>query len=129
MYLATNVFSLVNPAAATDLLDLARVVEELGFDEIDLGDHVTIGRPSPGRPMPNPPAAALLEPLVALGALSAVTRRIRLGTGVLILPQRLISIPLSERYRNQKAQAQDCPSPHRLQGSRIRVGSVSSGMI
>jgi probable F420-dependent oxidoreductase len=88
VYLATNVFSLVHPAAATDLLDLAQVVEELGFDEIDLGDHVTIGRPLPGRPMPNPPAAALLEPLVALGAISAVTRRIRLGTGVLILPQR-----------------------------------------
>jgi probable F420-dependent oxidoreductase len=88
VYLATNVFSLVDPAAAPDLLDLARVVEELGFDEIDLGDHVTIGRPSPGRPVPDPPAAALLEPLVALGAISAVTRRIRLGTGVLILPQR-----------------------------------------
>jgi probable F420-dependent oxidoreductase len=88
VYLATNVFSLVNPAAATDLLALAQIVEELGFDEIDLGDHVTIGRPLPGRPMPNPPAAALLEPLVALGALAAVTRRIRLGTGVLILPQR-----------------------------------------
>ena len=88
MYLATNVFSLGAAAAATDVLDLAQVVEELGFDEIDLGDHVTIGRPLPGRPMPNPPAAALLEPLVALGALAAVTRRIRLGTGVLILPQR-----------------------------------------
>jgi probable F420-dependent oxidoreductase len=88
VYLATNVFSLGAAAAATDLLDLAQVVEALGFDEIDLGDHVTIGRPLPGRPLPNPPAAALLEPLVALGAISAVTRRIRLGTGVLILPQR-----------------------------------------
>ena len=88
MYLATNVFSLVDPAAATDLLDLAHVVEEVGFDELDLGDHVTIGRPAPGRRMPGPPAAALLEPLVALGAVAAVTRRIRLGTGVLILPQR-----------------------------------------
>jgi probable F420-dependent oxidoreductase len=88
VYLATNVFSPVDPAAAPDLLDLARVVEEVGFDEIDLGDHVTIGRPVPGRPVPDPPAAALLEPLVALGAIAAVTRRIRLGTGVLILPQR-----------------------------------------
>jgi probable F420-dependent oxidoreductase len=88
VYLATNVFSLVDSAAATDLLDLAHVVEEVGFDELDLGDHVTIGRPAPGRRMPGPPAAALLEPLVALGAIAAVTRRIRLGTGVLILPQR-----------------------------------------
>jgi probable F420-dependent oxidoreductase len=87
VYLATNVFSPVNPAAA-ELLDLARIIEELGYDEFDLGDHITIGRPMPGRTPPDPPAAALFEPLVSLGAISVVTQRIRLGTGVLILPQR-----------------------------------------
>jgi probable F420-dependent oxidoreductase len=87
VYLATNVFSSVNPAPA-ELLDLARIVEDLGYDEFDLGDHVTIGRPAPGRTLPDPPAAALFEPLVSLGAISVVTQRIRLGTGVLILPQR-----------------------------------------
>jgi alkanesulfonate monooxygenase SsuD/methylene tetrahydromethanopterin reductase-like flavin-dependent oxidoreductase (luciferase family) len=69
VYLAINVFSPVNPAPATELLDLARIVEELGYDEFDLGDHVTIGRLTPGRTLPDPPAAAVFEPLVTLGAL------------------------------------------------------------
>jgi probable F420-dependent oxidoreductase len=88
LYLAVNVFTPVSPAATTELLDLARIAEELGYDEFDLGDHVTVGRPMPERTLPDPPGAAVIEPLVTLGAISAVPQRIRLGTGVLILPQR-----------------------------------------
>ena len=70
------------------VLDLARAIEDIGYDEIDLFEHVTVGNPIPGRSETRQAAPELLEPLVTLGAISAVTRRIGLGTGVLVLPQR-----------------------------------------
>jgi probable F420-dependent oxidoreductase len=70
------------------VLDLARAIEDIGYDEIDLFEHVTVGHPIPGRSETRQAAPELLEPLVTLGAISAVTRRIGLGTGVLVLPQR-----------------------------------------
>jgi probable F420-dependent oxidoreductase len=70
------------------VLELARAIEDLGYDEIDLFEHVTVGHPIPGRSETREAAPELLEPLVTLGAISAVTQRIRLGTGILVLPQR-----------------------------------------
>jgi probable F420-dependent oxidoreductase len=69
-------------------LTLAREIEALGYDQIDLMDHVTVGLPTPGREETRAAASEILEPLVTLGALAATTSRIGLGTGVLILPQR-----------------------------------------
>jgi probable F420-dependent oxidoreductase len=52
-----------------------------------VADHVVLPDPPvPGRPMP--PDMRLLDPVVALTFLAAHTSRIRLGTGVIILPQR-----------------------------------------
>ena len=73
---------------ADTVLELARAIEDAGYDEIDLFEHVTVGHPIPGRSETREAAPELLEPLVTLGAISAVTRRIRLGTGILVLPQR-----------------------------------------
>jgi len=73
---------------ADAVLELARGIEDAGYDEIDLFEHVTVGHPIPGRSETREAAPELLEPLVTLGAISAVTHRIRLGTGVLVLPQR-----------------------------------------
>jgi probable F420-dependent oxidoreductase len=70
------------------VLALARAIEDAGYDEIDLFEHVTVGHPIPGRSETREAAPELLEPLVTLGAISAVTHRIRLGTGILVLPQR-----------------------------------------
>jgi probable F420-dependent oxidoreductase len=70
------------------VLALARAIEDAGYDEIDLFEHVTVGHPIPGRSETREAAPELLEPLVTLGAISAVTQRIRLGTGILVLPQR-----------------------------------------
>lgn len=69
------------------VLELARGIEALGYDEIDLLEHVTVGLPTPTRAASNA-ASDTLEPLVALSAIGAVTRRIGLGTEILILPQR-----------------------------------------
>jgi probable F420-dependent oxidoreductase len=70
------------------LLELARGIEDAGYDEIDLFEHVTVGHPIPGRSETREAAPELLEPLVTLAAISAVTHRVRLGTGILVLPQR-----------------------------------------
>src|SRR5215213_2654377 len=82
-------FPLATHRWGTDaVLELARAIEDAGYDEIDLFEHVTVGHPIPGRSESREAAPELLEPLVTLGAISAVTHRIRLGTGILVLPQR-----------------------------------------
>ncbi len=68
---------------------LARAIESIGYDHIDMFDHVVMGHPRPGRP-PGPYTASMpiLEALMALSFLAAVTSRVGLGTEVLVLPQR-----------------------------------------
>jgi len=68
---------------------LARALEDIGYDHIDVFDHVVMGHPMEGRP-PGPYSAGMpiLEALMALSFMAAVTSRITLGTEVLVLPQR-----------------------------------------
>jgi probable F420-dependent oxidoreductase len=64
-------------------------VEETGYDEIDMFDHVTMAAPLEGRPSgPYPANMPILEAFMTLAAVAAVTNRVRLGTEVLVLPQR-----------------------------------------
>ena len=67
----------------------ARGVEEIGFDHIDVFDHVVMGYPMEGRP-PGPYTAQMpiLEALMLLSHVAAVTSRVTMGTEVLVLPQR-----------------------------------------
>ncbi|HEU5192624.1 MAG TPA: LLM class F420-dependent oxidoreductase [Methylomirabilota bacterium] len=68
---------------------MARALERIGFDHIDIFDHVVMGHPIEGRP-PGPYNAGMpiLEALMTLAHLAAVTTRVTLGTEVLVLPQR-----------------------------------------
>jgi probable F420-dependent oxidoreductase len=68
---------------------LARALERIGYDHIDIFDHVVMGHPIQGRP-PGPYNAAMpiLEALMTLSYIAAVTTRVTLGTEVLVLPQR-----------------------------------------
>lgn len=66
---------------------IGRVAEAAGFESLWVADHVVLPDPPvEGRPMA--PDMRLLDPVVALTFLAAHTSRIRLGTGVIILPQR-----------------------------------------
>ncbi|MEU4562757.1 TIGR03619 family F420-dependent LLM class oxidoreductase [Actinoplanes sp. NPDC023936] len=58
----------------------ARLAEEAGFESLWVGDHIALpaGEGNPPR----------LEALVALSYLAAVTSRVRLGVGLIVLPQR-----------------------------------------
>jgi probable F420-dependent oxidoreductase len=61
----------------------ARAAEEAGFESIWVGDHIALP--------PDAPDDAYdprLEAVVALAHLATVTRRVRLGLGVIVLPQR-----------------------------------------
>ena len=74
------------PAAVTRL---AKAIEDIGFDQLDMFDHVVMGHATEtrGRPM-YPPEMPILEALMVLSYAAAVTSRIGLGTEVLVLPQR-----------------------------------------
>jgi probable F420-dependent oxidoreductase len=68
---------------------LAREIERIGYDQLDMFDHVVMGHPVEGRARSLYPAAMpILEALMTLSYAAAVTSRIGLGTEVLVLPQR-----------------------------------------
>jgi probable F420-dependent oxidoreductase len=65
---------------------LARRAEELGYESWWVGEHVVV--PTGPGPRPMDPADPMLDPLVHLAYVAAVTERLWLGTGIVILPQR-----------------------------------------
>lgn len=74
------------PAAAAEL---ARAIERIGYDELDVFDHVVMEHPTEQRaPGRYPAEMPILEALATLSYVAAVTERIGLGTEVLVLPQR-----------------------------------------
>ena len=80
----------INTNALCDPDDLARAAvaaEEAGFESLWTAEHVVLPDPQ-APPSPMPPDGKLLDPAVALAFAAAVTSEIRLGTGIIILPQR-----------------------------------------
>ena len=72
---------------------LAQAAEDLGFDSVWISDHVVVPEHissaypySPDGRFPTLPTQPYLEPLATLGYLAGITRRVRLGIAVLILP-------------------------------------------
>jgi len=69
--------------------NLAHAIEEIGFDQLDMFDHVVMGHPTDDRPpMAYPSNMPVLEALMTLSYVAAATSTIGLGTEILILPQR-----------------------------------------
>jgi probable F420-dependent oxidoreductase len=65
----------------------ARAAEAAGFESLWAGEHVVLPDPQ-AAPSPMAPQDGALDPLVALTWAAAHTSRIRLATGIVILPQR-----------------------------------------
>ena len=63
---------------------VARIAEEVGFESIWTGEHVAM--PIRDNPVPTPPETPMLDSVVALTNIAAHTTRLRLGTGILVLP-------------------------------------------
>ncbi len=65
------------------LVNLSQAAESAGFDSLWAGEHIILADSSTRMPA----TSRLLNPLLALTYMAAHTKTIRLGTGVLLLPQ------------------------------------------
>lgn len=73
------------------LVDSVVAAERAGIDQVVITDHLAIGDRTdryPYGPFPFPPDEPWPEPLTTLAVLAGATKRVRLGTGVLIAPLR-----------------------------------------
>jgi probable F420-dependent oxidoreductase len=112
---ASLVGSRVDPDLATAL---GRGAEARGFESIWMGEHVVeLDRHADPYPysadgeLPQMVDGGMGEPLIALAFVAACTARIRLGTGVCILPQR-----------NPVYLAKEVATLDRLSGGRLDLG-------
>ncbi|WFF02792.1 LLM class flavin-dependent oxidoreductase [Micromonospora sp. WMMD964] len=98
-----------NFAPGTDpdvLRQWAQTVEGLGFDLLMVSDHIVV-TPDVAEQYPAP----FYEPFTTLSWLAGVTRRVRLGTTVLIVP-----------YRHPLLTARMAANLNRLSGGRLVLG-------
>ena len=77
------------PAVWVDIAHCAREAERIGFESIWLGEHVTspVHCESESPTFEGGQVPGFFDPMVALGRASAVTREIKLGTGVTLVPE------------------------------------------
>ena len=96
------------------LHDLGIAIESLGYDSVLFYDHVVGADHADREPPlwgPYTEKDSFHDPLVAFGYLAAITSRIELATGVLILPQRQTVLA-----------AQQAADADLLSGGRLRIG-------
>src|SRR2546428_300398 len=97
-----NIGSCSDPVTA---VRVAQAAEAAGFESVWTGEHIVLPDPDPqvpASPVPSgighqsrrrlaqhlDPKSALLDPAVSLAFVAAHTQRVKLGTGIIILPQR-----------------------------------------
>ncbi len=89
---------------------VARAAEAAGYESLWTGEHVVLPEPRVP-PSPAPPDFPMLHPSSILAFLAGVTERVRLGTGIVILPQR-----------NPLVLAKELASVDVLSGGRLLFG-------
>jgi len=94
------------------VVELAEAIEEIGFDDLAMFDHVVMGHATATRRAPMyPPQMPILEAFITLGYVAAVTSRVTLSTEVLVLPQRQATLV-----------AKQVSTLDTLSGGRMRLG-------
>lgn len=104
---AVNMYACSYPETT---IQVAQVAEAAGFESLWAGEHVVLPDPQTP-PSPMAPQDRILDPLIALTYLAAHTSRVRLGTGIIILPQR-----------NPLVLAKELASLDELSGGRVICG-------
>jgi probable F420-dependent oxidoreductase len=101
------------------ILDLARYAETTGFESIWLPDHVAFPTKFASKypynvtgSFPAPLSDPLLEPIATMGVLVGATKRVNIGTAVLIVP-----------YRNPVLLARMLVTLDQFSGGRIILGA------
>lgn len=69
------------------MVRVARAAEEAGYESVWTGEHIVLPDPQ-APPSPAPPETTMVDTAVALSYLAGTTSTIKLGTGIIILPQR-----------------------------------------
>ncbi len=112
MKLAVEFPSVVYREGPEAVARLAGAVDEIGFDQLDIFDHVVMGYDTDGREKNRYPARMpIMEAFATLGYIAACTSRIGLGTEVLVLPQR-----------DPVLTAKQASTLDTLSGGRLRLG-------
>ncbi|MDH3678898.1 MAG: LLM class F420-dependent oxidoreductase [Acidimicrobiia bacterium] len=94
------------------VLALGAAIEQAGYDEIAVFDHVVMGYETETRDRPiYPPQMPILEAIVLLAQLAVVTETVGLATEVLVLPQRQPTLV-----------AKQVSTLDTLSGGRVRLG-------
>ncbi|MCP5026392.1 MAG: LLM class F420-dependent oxidoreductase [Actinomycetia bacterium] len=97
---------------AAKVREMATAIESIGYDEIAVFDHVIMGHPTDTRPAPTyPPKMPILEAVVMMATIAAVTERVGISTEVLVLPQRQPTLV-----------AKQVSTIDTLSGGRVRLG-------
>jgi probable F420-dependent oxidoreductase len=112
MKLAVEFPSVAYREGPAGVIKLARAIEALGYDQLDMFDHVVMGYPTETRKAPMyPPQMPIIEALITLSFIASQTQTIGLGTEVLVLPQR-----------NPTLTAKQVSTLSTLSGGRVRLG-------
>jgi alkanesulfonate monooxygenase SsuD/methylene tetrahydromethanopterin reductase-like flavin-dependent oxidoreductase (luciferase family) len=106
LYLPTYAWPDLGFEQAGRMRDFARKAEARGFDALWVCEHFLVA--------PGLYGAVWMSPLLCLSHAAAVTHRIRLATGVLVLP-----------YHHPVTLAREIQSLHHLSGGRVVLGLAS----
>lgn len=109
-------FSSMNTLLDPRPADLARALEERGFESLWYGEHshIPVSRKTPyppGGDLPEP-YKLMMDPYVSLMAAAAATSRLRVGTGIALLMERDVF-----------SQAKTIATLDQLSGGRVIVGT------
>jgi probable F420-dependent oxidoreductase len=101
-----------------NLATVARHAEACGFESLYFPEHIVLYPGATGGGVTFPPTIAVADPLECLSFVAAVTERILLGTGVLLLP-----------YRHPVVLAKQLATIDLLSSGRMRLLTVGLGVL